>query len=292
MPQAGSYRPYGLPRVAGCGQRHVVVTLEHSGSRLDKPMDGRVQVDRQPDRLHRIVLYAEYVVAMRSRRASPEALRSSVVRQVPQRSRSNRHPPCAWLGSMAHPASPRQVIRCRRAPPRRFAARLVNTRGVHQVISTVRVMFADAAELHAIRASASAGRSTAGVEYVVPVHPVRRALESWRAEGWEHFTGRKPRPDNLVARRGEPHHASEAVAGLRLLRPRQRAVAAHVPRRPLRRRAGMGGDGARPSALRLRGAPRRYAQGGGDQTKNPRNRTKLRGVQVVTRTGFEPMFSA
>jgi integrase len=38
-----------------------------------------------------------------------------------------------------------------------------------------------------------------GVEYVVPVHPVlRRALESWLAEGWERFTGRAPRPDDLV----------------------------------------------------------------------------------------------
>ncbi len=30
----------------------------------------------------------------------------------------------------------------------------------------------------------------------------------------------------------------------------------------------------------------------GSETKNPRNRTKLRGVQMVTRTGIEPMFSA
>ncbi len=42
-----------------------------------------------------------------------------------------------------------------------------------------------------------------GVEYVVPVHPVlRRALESWRAEGWERFAGRAPRPDDLVV----PNH--------------------------------------------------------------------------------------
>jgi len=131
-----------------------------------------------------------------------------------------------------------------------------------------------------------------GVEYLVPVHPVlRRALESWRAAGWERFVGRPPNASDFVitthrltpnvvpeagnflrrprpprpsppatlrdagdvpeplprgrgrARRGEPHHAPEPVAGVRLLRPGQRPVAAPLPGGRVHRRASVGGNG-------------------------------------------------